>query len=39
MDKESMKAMLLEKYDAANGLPGFIPDRLKGLFQQVVTMG
>ena len=38
MDKESMQAMLLEKYDAANGLPDFIPDRLKGLFQQVVDM-
>ncbi len=38
MDKESMKAMLIEKYNAKNGLPDFIPDRLKGLFQQVVDM-
>jgi hypothetical protein len=37
MDKESMQAMLLEKYDAANGLPDFIPERLKEAFTKIVT--
>ena len=36
MDKESMKAMLLEKYDAANGLPDFIPERLKAPFKELI---
>jgi hypothetical protein len=36
MDKESMKAMLLEKYDAANGLPEFIPERLREPFKAVI---
>lgn len=36
VDKESMKAMLLEKYDADNGLPDFIPERLKAPFKAII---
>ena len=38
MDKESMQAMLLEKYDAANGMPEFIPKRLRAPFKKVIEM-
>lgn len=34
---EFLRAMLLEKYDAANGLPTFIPERLVPYFTKIIT--
>jgi hypothetical protein len=37
IDKESMADMLIEQYDAKNGLPTFIPNILVPYFQEMVT--
>jgi len=37
MGLEYVRDMLIERYDAKNGLPDFIPERLKGFFTQVVN--
>jgi hypothetical protein len=34
---ESVRDMLIEKYHAKNGLPNYIPERLKGFFTQVIN--
>lgn len=37
MGLEYVRDMLIEKYDAKNGLPAFIPERLKGFFTKVIN--
>ena len=37
LDKESMADMLIEQYDAKNGLPTFIPNILVPYFQEMVS--
>jgi hypothetical protein len=37
MGIESIRDMLIEKYDAKNGLPDFIPERLRAFFTRAIS--